>query len=205
MKTVIHTTHIDTGGHGYYSVSKKDFINVLSPEKITGCSGHNLTRIFLEEDCDASLFFDTCAAKGIEVKVNLSYNLKFNCTHNYVPELFNWQPKRGDVLNNGEYTIEAITDKHVIVIGKTGLKYKISLPSIFKYVTKVTAPESQPTSQQLEDLSMQCYDYIAKVSQKQGRLLDIKTLYGDGSRFQFNYKVFESVYNAMAEVMQPQI
>lgn len=41
------------------------------------------------------------------------------------------------------------------------------------------------------------YDHITSVTIKQNRLLDLKTLYGDGSIYENNKYIFEVVYNAI--------
>lgn len=138
MKTAktIKTTHIDTGGHGYLSVSKKDFLRVLRPEQITHCSGHSISRMYLEEDCDASLFMNTAEAKGIKVEVKSGYNLKFDITHNYKPEMFHYQPKLGDEVelhDGGWYKIVGI-GFHKMVVACMGTRYGISLSNPYKWV-----------------------------------------------------------------------
>ena len=61
------TTHIDTGSHGYYSVSKKDIEYLGISDKISGFSGHTLNRVYLEEDCDAMLLYNRAEEMGVEV------------------------------------------------------------------------------------------------------------------------------------------
>lgn len=46
-----------------------------------------------------------------------------------------------------------------------------------------------------DNLIEKCYDYITAVTTKQGKLLDVKLLFGDGTRFENNFTVFESTYN----------
>ena len=45
------------------------------------------------------------------------------------------------------------------------------------------------------------YDYISKVTIKQNKLIDINVLYGDGSRFQNDFKTFEIVYNEIKKYL----
>jgi hypothetical protein len=45
------------------------------------------------------------------------------------------------------------------------------------------------------------YDYIVNVTIKQGKLLDIDLLYGDGSRFNNNKDLFNIVYNQIALIL----
>jgi hypothetical protein len=90
--------HLDTGGHGYLSVAKKDIEKYgISPNEFTGYSGHTLTRMYLEEDQDATTFLNILQNKGIEYRIEGSY-VKSVISHNYNPELFDWTPQVGDVL-----------------------------------------------------------------------------------------------------------
>jgi hypothetical protein len=92
----IKVTHIDTAGHGYLSVSKKDFLAVGGdPAKISKYSGHTFTRLYLEEDSDASYFADLAKTNDFNLVVKSSYNPKFAITHNYNPELFDFKPEIG--------------------------------------------------------------------------------------------------------------
>jgi len=141
MKT-IKCTKIDTGGHGYLSVSKKDIIlSGLDANQISEYSGHTLNRIYLEEDCDATLFYDTCKSKDIEIKVKYSYNSKFNITHNYNSKLFNYSPKINDIIiarNDRSYKIINKNNKIIIVNDIiTNKNYSIPLTNPFKYLKDI--------------------------------------------------------------------
>jgi len=46
------------------------------------------------------------------------------------------------------------------------------------------------------------YDYINRVTQTQGRLLDKATLYGDGSIYEFDKQLFNAVYDAIAQTLK---
>jgi len=145
MKT-IKTTHIDTGGHGYLSVAKSDFLLVCTPDQISGYSGHNLNRVYLEEDEDATTFMNAAEAKGIEVATKSSYNLKFNIHHGYKPELFNWKPIVGEKVklhDGGFYTIIEVNDKKMI-IAAYGKRYGISLSNPFQYILGTVTAEPEP-------------------------------------------------------------
>ena len=138
MKT-INTTHIDTGGHGYYSVSKKDIILLGIEKEISGFSGLNFNRVYLEEDCDGNLLYNRAKEMGIEIKRKSGYNLKFNITHNYSPELFAWIPKIKDVLiiNKAGYLLKAITPANLIIEDDNGKQFRISTNNPFRYIDKV--------------------------------------------------------------------
>jgi hypothetical protein len=45
------------------------------------------------------------------------------------------------------------------------------------------------------------YDYIVNVTVKQGKLLDVDLLYGDGSRFNNNRDLFNIVYNQIKLIL----
>lgn len=139
MKQVINTTHIDTGGHGYYSVSKKDISLLGIADKISGYSGHNFDRVYLEEDCDAALLYDRAKEMGIEINRKEGYNLKFNITHNYLPELFNWKPQPGQVviISGTGYTIAEVTKNKLIVTDAAGKRFRVTTSNPFKYIDKV--------------------------------------------------------------------
>lgn len=53
----------------------------------------------------------------------------------------------------------------------------------------------------MSELINKCYDYIVEVTIKQGKLLDCRVLYGDGTRFKNNYKVFQATYNVIKETL----
>lgn len=146
MKT-IKTTHIDNGGHGYLSVAKSDFLLVCTPDQITGCSGHNLTRMYLEEDCDMSVFMELAEAKGHKVEVKQSYNLNFKCTHNYKPALFGFEPRIGTEvqLHDGLfYEIIGVGFNNFVVAGN-GKRYQLNDATCFEFMVDArTAGEVQP-------------------------------------------------------------
>jgi len=138
MKT-IHVTYIDTAGHGYYSVSKKDLrLLGVNPQLISQCSGMTLTRVYLEEDCDAALLFEPAKAQGVEVKVKSSYNPRFN-NFNYIPDLFDYVPKAGHIvtLSDGEkYQITEIRPNGKIIVMHTvsRMKYGIGKHNPFEHI-----------------------------------------------------------------------
>lgn len=139
MKITIKATFIDTGGHGYLSISKKDLIAIDYPyEKISGFSGHNLTRVFLEEDCDATNFLNFCEKNNIEVKIKKTYNTKFNITHNFDPKLFNSKFKVGDkyILNDNSVGEITYNNSRYILISISGIKYRLPKTNPYKYVVE---------------------------------------------------------------------
>lgn len=135
----INCTHIDTGGHGYVSVSKKDIQLLGIADKITGYSGHNFERVYLEEDQDAYTFFMAAEGLGIQVKQKSGYNLKFNITHNYKPELFAYRPQIGQsvLIGNKTYKIAGVHKGKLIVTDMTGKRFRVTTSNPFKYIDSV--------------------------------------------------------------------
>lgn len=138
----IKARFIDTAGHGYYSVSKKDFKKVMGENGhtlISKYSGHTFTRMYLEEDMDATTFFKAAADRGFDVKLTNSYNPKHNITHCYKPELFEYKPEVGGRIklhNNKTAKIERIGKRNIYARSEYapyGL-YKISKRRFFYYV-----------------------------------------------------------------------
>lgn len=139
----IKVNYIDTAGHGYYSVSKKDFLLVCGVHEITGSSGHTFTRMYLEEDQDASTFFNKAKSLGIEVKIKSGYNPKFQITHGYKPELFSYIPEIGDIIDchGREYFVVDIHEDKATMIRdiQTGMIYRISGHNPFAFITKLNS------------------------------------------------------------------
>ena len=65
----MNITHYCDPGHGWMKVSRKSLAELNLLEKISGYSYQNGDYVYLEEDCDASLYFDCLDAKGIEYKI----------------------------------------------------------------------------------------------------------------------------------------
>jgi hypothetical protein len=52
-----------------------------------------------------------------------------------------------------------------------------------------------------KNLTSEIYDYIALVTIRQNKLIDIKILYGDGSRWKGNFNLFEQVYKEIEKLL----
>lgn len=132
----IHVTFISTPGHGYLSISKKDFLAIgADPEKISQYSGHTFTRLYLEEDCDASYLVGLTREKGIHLAVKHSYNESFSIHHNYKPELFSYTPQVGDAIDI-IYTVKSVDVKQIVILhtGENNKPYRIPSSNPFKYI-----------------------------------------------------------------------
>lgn len=139
MKTIkVH--FIDTPGHGYYAVSKKDIEFLGIKDKISGYSGHTLNKVYLEEDNDGTLLDKTCKEKDILQVVKRSYRENFNITHNYLPIHFNYKPKINDniIIRNGETVkITGIDNKNIYLQRQDFKFYRIPKVKIFQYLRQI--------------------------------------------------------------------
>lgn len=137
----IQTTHIDNCSHGYLSVSKKDFLKAgCDPKKITNYSGHTFTRLYLEEDQDMGYFIQTARENGYTVDVKNGYNESFAIHHNYCPELFNYIPVIGDLIDD-KYTVTSVSEKQIIIYENNNTTqrrpYRIPTSNPFKHIHSV--------------------------------------------------------------------
>lgn len=133
----IKTTHIDNGGHGYLSVSKKDFLLICEKTDISGFSGMDFTRVYLEEDSDASIFLDKAKKLGYIVNIKSGYNLKFKITHNYSANLFDIHPEKNSIVylhDDMQYKL-SIEGKNIIATNVlTKKRYRLSKTNPFQYI-----------------------------------------------------------------------
>ena len=136
---IIKVNFIDNCSHGYLSVGKKDFLKVIdNPTLISKFSGMTFTRIYLEEDQDATIFIKQAEKKGFTLSTKNCYNPNFAIHHNYIPDLINYTPKIGDIINS-KYRIIA-TDKKRLTIELTcnkNYRYSIPVSNPFNYITDV--------------------------------------------------------------------
>ena len=70
MKKRVYT-FVSDPGHGWLSVARKDIEFLGIAKKISGYSYQNGKRVYLEEDCDASLF-----CNAYEKKIGIAPKLK---------------------------------------------------------------------------------------------------------------------------------
>ena len=67
MKTKTYIFHSDPG-HGWLAVKRQELINLGILDKISSCSYQKGKTVYLEEDCDYSLFMKAKEEKGEVVK-----------------------------------------------------------------------------------------------------------------------------------------
>ena len=67
MKTKTYSFYADTG-HGWLKVSRMELIKLGIIDKISSYSYQRKDSVYLEEDCDLSVFYDAMRDKGIQVK-----------------------------------------------------------------------------------------------------------------------------------------
>lgn len=142
MKKEIKTTHIDNCSHGYLSVSKKDFLLVCEKTDISGFSGMDFTRVYLEEDSDASLFIEKAKALGYTVKVKSGYNPNFKISHNYSANLFDIKPENNPIVwlyDDMQYRLSLEGNNIIATNVLTYKRYRLSKTNPFKYIKDVEA------------------------------------------------------------------
>jgi len=57
--------YIQDGGHGWFKVSIKQLVKLEIADRISSYSYWKGEHAYLEEDCDASIYFETLKEKGI--------------------------------------------------------------------------------------------------------------------------------------------
>jgi len=63
----------EDAGHGWLAVKRAELVTLGLLEKISGCSYEKGNTVYLEEDCDASLFIEAMRNKGFELTIRRSY------------------------------------------------------------------------------------------------------------------------------------
>lgn len=63
----MNITYHQDPGHGWFEVSKQTLIDFGIADKITSYSYIRGDSVFLEEDCDAALFYQTARSMGIDI------------------------------------------------------------------------------------------------------------------------------------------
>ena len=72
MKTKKLTFHADPG-HGWLEVEFSDLLELEIENKISAWSYVKADKVYLEEDCDASLFLDFAKNNGWTINIQESY------------------------------------------------------------------------------------------------------------------------------------
>jgi hypothetical protein len=76
IDTKVHVFHQDAG-HGWLAVKRKELANLGILDKISSCSYQKGKTVYLEEDCDFSIFVEAMKAKGLPV----AYRYGKHCDH----------------------------------------------------------------------------------------------------------------------------
>ena len=67
MKTFTITVYSD-GGHAWGKVKRQVLVNLGLADKISSCSYQYKDNVYLEEDCDLALLFETLVALDTKIK-----------------------------------------------------------------------------------------------------------------------------------------
>lgn len=130
-------TKITTPGHGYLSVSIKELKRLNLVDKVSGGSFMNLTRVFLEEDCDLALFFDA------KEKLNEEFDIKYSyrdareivpCSW-YNPKHIHNPIQLNSVVTNGKdiYKVVQINKTKIVVENDSG-RFSVPISNPYKYI-----------------------------------------------------------------------
>lgn len=131
-------TYIHTPGHGYLSVSIKELKCLNLINKISSYSYMNLTRVYLEEDFDLSLFID--AKKKLNQKVNIkdSYRDVSDIVpgSNYDTQNIDNPIQLNSIVTNGKdtFTVVAINKRKIVIKNESG-RYRVPISNPYKYLT----------------------------------------------------------------------
>lgn len=132
-------TFYSTPGHGYLRVPKSTFTKCGGdPTEISRYSGHDLTTLYLEEDCDAGYFLNLLESKGIEFKIESKYVNSVSATHNYEPKLFDCKLGNGQkVVLHGDVVgiIRNTGGNFLVEIGV--MRYSLPKTNPFKYIKEL--------------------------------------------------------------------
>lgn len=96
----------EDGGHGWLKVSLDELIKLGIHVEVSGCSYIRKDKVYLEEDCDATLFIDAKEKLGekIETKVHISdksSKIRNYETYDYFDYVYHneWQKINSKVLD----------------------------------------------------------------------------------------------------------
>ena len=128
-------TYIHTRGHGYLSVSIEEIKRLGIKNEVSGYSYMNLTRVYLEEDCDLRLFTEAKKKHEEEFDIVESYRDVSDLLPggNYNPIYVDNPIQVGSIVENGNCTYK------VIEISK-----KIKIQDIELDWRKFVVPKSNP-------------------------------------------------------------
>jgi hypothetical protein len=65
MKSKTYVFHSDAG-HGWLAVKRQELVKLGIIDKVSSCSYQKGNTVYLEEDCDCSLFINALEVKGIK-------------------------------------------------------------------------------------------------------------------------------------------
>ena len=82
MKTITLNSYSDPG-HGWLKCKRKLLVDLGIADKISYFSYQRNDDVFLEEDCDVSVFMDAMRARGVEVKFRHYSSNKSSRIRNY--------------------------------------------------------------------------------------------------------------------------
>jgi len=144
MKTITKTiNHIQDPGHGWFSVSQKDILELGIADKISPYSYMNHTRAFLEEDCDATLFLDSAEKAGWKITIKDSLTngqSQVRSKAGYFSKFVKNPLKMGSNImlhNNTSAVIVGIEKGSFIIHQKDGRCFRLPKSNPYNYISDI--------------------------------------------------------------------
>lgn len=133
-------TYIHTPGHGYLSVSIKEIKKLNLVDQISGYSYMNLTRVYLEEDCDLRLFIDAKKKLNEEINIQSSYRDVSEILPGGRYDSYNIDNpiQLNSIVTNGEdiFKVIAINNKKIVIKDDCG-RYRVPISNPYRYIRPV--------------------------------------------------------------------
>lgn len=130
-------TLIHTPGHGYLCISIKELKRLNLTDKISEGSYMNLTRAYLEEDCDLRLFIDAKKILNEEVNMKSSYRDVRDIVPGsyYNPEHIHNPIQLNSIVTNGKDTFKVvqINKKQIVIENDCGL-FGVPISNPYRYI-----------------------------------------------------------------------
>lgn len=137
-------TLISDPSHGWLSVSTKDVVALGITDKISSYSCMTMSRVFLEEDCDAGLFIEAAKKAGWDITLKHSSSNKrsgIRSKASYRAENVNTPLVAGGkckiLFNDAIMDVVGITSRSVLVGDGDRVHHTISTSNPFIYIEPV--------------------------------------------------------------------
>lgn len=135
--------YIQDPGHGWFSVSRKDIATLGIADKISAFSFIDSTRVYLEEDGDASIFIKSAEKAGWKLTIKQSHTNKQSYVRSkagYCKMFFDHPIQVGlqlELYDNCIVTVECVETNGWLVARKTGRINRLPKSNPYKYIKNI--------------------------------------------------------------------